>query len=62
MASGGADTTARKEYSMNLYISKKDAKYLIDLIDYDLKNTEQTEELKERGQDLRGYLEGMLAD
>lgn len=58
MASGGADTTARKEYSMNLYISKKDAKYLIYLIE----NTEQTEELKERGQDLKGYLEGMLAD
>lgn len=47
---------------MNLYISKKDAQYLIDLIDYDLKNTQQIQELKERGQDLKGYLEGMLAD
>ena len=61
-ASGGADTTARKDYNMNLYISRKDAQYLIDLIDYDLLNTEQIQELKDRGQDLKGYLEGMLAD
>ena len=47
---------------MNLYISKKDAQYLIDLIEYDLENTTQTEDLRERGQDLKGYLEGMLAD
>lgn len=47
---------------MNLYISKKDAQYLIDLIEYDLENTIQTEDLRERGQDLKGYLEGMLAD
>lgn len=47
---------------MNLYISKKDAQYLLDLIEYDLENTTQTEDLRERGQDLKGYLEGMLAD
>ena len=62
MASGGADTTARKDYNMNLYISKKDAQYLVELIKYDLENTTQTEDLRERGQDLKGYLEGMLAD
>ena len=47
---------------MTLYISKQDARYLIHLIDYAFENIEQTQELKERGQDLKGYLKGMLTD
>lgn len=45
---------------MKVVLHKDEIKYLIDLINYDLLNTEQIQELREKGQEIKEYLEGIL--